>query len=65
MGLEAGPVMPLMRAALAVREVHDGQSIVCLQVVWPWSLPFPFPDEERVCLDMITTTPSVSQKRKV
>ena len=54
MGLEADPVKLFGGEALVAHEVHDGQSVASVQVIWPWSPPFPFPEEERVCMDMIT-----------
>ena len=64
MGLEAGPVMPLDGEALAACEAHDGQAAACVQGIKPWSPPFPFPEEEGVCMDM-TTKPPISKKRTV
>ena len=40
------------------------KSVACVQVIWPWSPPFPFPEKEGMCMDM-TTDPSLLQKRKV
>ena len=47
MGLEVDLVMPFGGEALAAREVDDRQSVACVQVIWPWSAPFPFPEEGR------------------
>ena len=47
MGLEVDLVMPFGGEALAAREVDDRQSVACVQVIWPWSAPFPFPEKGR------------------
>ena len=48
MGLEVAIVMPFGGEALAAHEVHDGQSVACVQVARPRSLPFP-PQKTKEC----------------